>query len=354
MGAVAAVMRRLSYKDVIDFCGDPDAREAWWGDAEGDPPYVLPLFDVCRAIFRVSSGTAGLDAARFRQCWRDAVERHASAMVSGNVLRCVSEGSLPGHNLAREVWRRGRPEMLEEVDATIGADPRATRGAIEPRHTMSCFGELNDLAFERVRGELEALRARQQACWEGMEELPNKTHTRVSGDLVLDTNFFVDLLEEMGGRGHDSTRPWCTASRARQVLCSQRQRLVDALTTGGRSGKLIVPTVVLIETYGVVRRGTRSSYPNALRVMNEIEALGDGWRHAASFRFYDEDPIQVVDAFLALVEAVQYAVDRGRWSITDALVLAHGLREGCPVISGEWVDKTDWAPVAAHFPWLKP
>lgn len=179
------------------------------------------------------------------------------------------------------------------------------------------------------------------------------TLAHLSGDLVLDTNFFVDLLEEIGRRGPQATA-WCSGRRARQVLCTQRQRLIDALNTGGRSGKLIVPTVVLIETYGAVRRGVQTSYPNALRVMSEIETQGDGWRHAAAFRFHDEDPMQVVDAFLTLIEAVQGEIDRSRWSITDALVLAHGLREGCPVISGEWIDKTDWAPVAARFSWLRP
>jgi hypothetical protein len=177
-----------------------------------------------------------------------------------------------------------------------------------------------------------------------------------SADLVLDTNFFVELLEDSPAEGSLVRLP-CLSGRPARSLRGARLRYERILTSQGAAGKLVVPTAVLVETYGIVRaNGPRNgTYRNAHHVMNAIVLEGSDW---PLWRVFEFEPltIDVLDAFLGLHEVLlEGEPDPNRWpDFTDAFVLAHGLVHQCPVISGEWVDKDDWGAVRRLLPRLVP
>lgn len=119
-------------------------------------------------------------------------------------------------------------------------------------------------------------------------------------------------------------------------------------------GKLIVPVSVLIETYGVVYVKDPVKYGHAQTIMDIMRREGDAWRLWTAFDF-EAWSLDVLGAHMTLHEAlIEHEPEQSKWpSFTDGLVLAHGIRNRCPIASAEWIDKPEWEPVRRLFPWLR-
>jgi hypothetical protein len=117
-----------------------------------------------------------------------------------------------------------------------------------------------------------------------------------------------------------------------------------------------VPVSVLIETEGVIARDmdSRQKYQRADKVLRHMAALPHQSRSVA-FSFEAMDP-DTFTAFLCLLERlVQDGVPGDWWpTLGDALVLAHGIANGCPVASYEWINKDEWrrTQIDQAFPYL--
>jgi hypothetical protein len=340
--------------DALGYCkGSSEHREGLWRQAERlgeNPAYCLPIFELCRAVhFGAREGGKRFDVAGFRDCWQALVEGHQGRRaVSGCLLRLLDGGDESSDNVPLHVWSRAKAG--EPFDRLRHRDPRDQ--VRDPRPFTECFRNLDALAVEEV-GRLEE--------WERQwsYDLPELSESMfgVAGparSLVLDTNFFVDLLDELMPDGSLLAMP-CQAGRPASKLGGASRAFAEALRSRGASGKLIVPAAVLVESYGIVHvKGVRR-LTNAADVMARIQNQGSDWPLWDVFAF-PALSFEVFEAFLYLHEEMACAeLPRDEWpDFTDAIVLAHALVERCPVVSAEWTEKQDWKQVKRLFPWLVP
>ena len=358
-------MELLRDDDALGYCAGTRAqRDALWeraGASAACPAYLLPIFELCRLIHFGAREGKRFDVAGFRDCWGDVVLAHEErSAASGCLLRLLDGGDDGSDNLPRDVWSRA--ELSRErvlIDERGGDDPRDR--ARDPWPFLVSFRALSDVALAGVIEEEEWERQWGHALSELPEAAPEPPRPiahaegQPTEDLVLDTNFFVELLDELPEDGRVTRLP-CQTGRAAEQLGSAQRRFRQILSTRGLSGKLIVPVAVLVETVGIVRvKGrNRATYTNADRVMRVMELHGGDWPLWGAFQFQALS-LEVLDMYLRIHEEMAGRVpDRHDWpDFTDAFVLAHGLLNGYPVISGEWTDKTDWNAVRRIFPHLR-
>jgi len=347
-------MEVLRQSDALGYCkGSSEHREGIWRQAERlgeNPAYCLPVFELCRAIhFGARESGKRFDIAGFRDCWQELIEGHgARSAERGCLLRLLDGGEESSDNLPLLVWSRATRSDPDDLLRTH--DPRDS--GRDPRPFTECFRNLEGLALEAVVRQPEWERQWRYS----LPELPETAYGSVhpTRDLVLDTNFFVDLLDELTPDGSLLTMP-CQTGRAASKLGGASRRFTDALRSGGASGKLIIPAAVLVESYGIVHVKGLGRYPNASDVMGRIQRHGSDWPLWDVFAF-PALTFEVFEAFLHLHEEMaRRGLPRDEWpDFTDAIILAHGLVERCPVVSAEWTEKQDWKQVKRLFPCLFP
>lgn len=352
-------MEMLTEGDARGYCaGSLARRDEFWQRVQASgarPAFLMPIFELCRAIHFGSRSGRRFDIGSFRECWQDLVDAHEdlrASLYAGCLLRLLDGGDDTSDNLPFEVWLHADvSEEPRDEDPPLG-DPRDRLR--DPRPFRDCFRALGSRALEDVIEEPELDREWLYT----LPELPEKElNWRVAadadqGDIVLDTNFFVDLLDELPEDGRLTVIP-CQRGDSAIKLGGANRLFQSALNTRGRSGKLIVPSAVLIETFGIVRKKDPVSHANADLVMRAIATHGSDWPLWEAFAFRGLS-IEVFEAYLFLHEEMaKREPDTSLWpDFTDAFVLAHGLQEACPVISGEWRNKKDWDAARQIFPYL--
>lgn len=317
------------------------------------PALLVPVYELCRAVHFGSR--AGLRLGHFRDCWHQLAQWHLGQCSDGYLLRLL-ELAGEEQGLLHEVWRHGRlepAEFLEEQPLAQGPsrpDPRELRR--DPPALRACFRKLGE-RWRKLLADVPEHTRRWELTWP--DELPCKELFELpDGDLVLDTNFFVHMLDALPLDGDLSrSQPW-QDSRVQQVLLGARAHFRRALVERGFANKLIIPASVLVEAYGVTH--ARRKHPHARDVLERMATQQDDW---PLWNAFDFEPLSlgVFGAFLGLHELlVEQVEDRSQWpDFPDALVLAHALYNGCAVVSGEWVDKPHcWEAVRAHYPFLHP
>ncbi|MEO5729164.1 MAG: hypothetical protein ABI134_19075 [Byssovorax sp.] len=344
--------------DASAYCtGNFARREEFWQRAQmsnARPAFLLPIFELCRAIHFGARNGKRFDIGAFRDCWQDLVDTHEALapLNAGCLVRLLDGGADTSDNLPLDVWSYADVSEDSGDEEPLLRDPRDRFR--DPRPFRECFRALGGCALEDVYKESALAREWSYT----LPELPGRElNGRVptdanQGDLVLDTNFFVDLLDELPEDGHLTAMP-CQHGHPAAKLGGAIRRFQNALKTRGRSGKLIVPSAVLIETFGIVRKKNPANHANADLVMKAMEVGGSDWPLWEAFAFRGLS-VEVLDAYLFLHEEMAQRVpEADRWpDFTDAFVLAHGLVEACPVISGEWRQKEDWDQVGKMFPYL--
>lgn len=344
--------------DARAYCtGNSTRREEFWQRAQvsdARPAFLLPIFELCRAIHFGARNGKRFDVGAFRDCWHDLVDTHdtLAPLNAGCLVRLLDGGDDTSDNLPSDVWSHSDVSEDSGDEEPPLRDPRDRLR--DPRPFRECFRALGSRAREDVIEEPEGVRAWVYT----LPELPgNVLNGRVTadadqGDLVLDTNFFVDLLDELPENGRLTGMP-CQRGDSATKLGGANRLFQNALTTRGRSGKLIVPSAVLIETFGIVRKKNPANHANAALVMNAMAVGGSDWPLWEVFAFRGLS-VEVLNAYLFLHEEMAQRVpDTDRWpDFTDAFVLAHGLVEVCPIISGEWSKKGDWDEARKIFPHL--
>jgi hypothetical protein len=352
-------MNVLSEGDASGYCtGNLARREEFWQRAQASdarPAFLIPIFELCRAIHFGARNGKRFKISDFRDCWQNLVDTHEtlrSSLYVGCLVRLLDGGDDMSDNLPLDVW------AYADVSEEPGDEELPLRDSRDrhrdPRPFRESFRALGSRAHEDVIEEPALAREWSYT----LPELPGKElNGRVpayadQGDLVLDTNFFVDLLDELPEDGHLTGIP-CQHGHSAIKLGGANRLFQNALRTQGRSGKLIVPSAVLIETFGIVRKKNPANHANADLVMKAMEVGGSDWPLWEAFAFRGLS-VEVLDAYLFLHEEMAQRVpETDRWpDFTDAFVLAHGLVEACPVISGEWRQKQDWDEVRKIFPYL--
>ena len=319
------------------------------------PVKVLPIFEVCRALhFGAVNGHIQPDL--FRTCWSTLVNELSLRLEYGHLIHVAygqSEAALLGEagHLLTDILSIGQVTIPKEDS---GLDPRTRQK--EHRALTKRFRRLHELAVKHLEAMDESYRG--WAC-EPLDDLPDidflqykkeaEGSKESQADLVLDTNNLIDLLNTLPDDGQ-----WTGSLRLPDRLSERAVRWFRRiLSQQGASGKLIVPISALEEAERVINyRQNHQKYLQARLVLKEIES-SPVWPLRTAFHF---EPFShnTLSAFVTLYEQlVKHKIPRDGWpDFGDALVLAHGIANGCPVASSEWLEKNDWAAVGAIFDYL--
>lgn len=316
--------------------------------ADARPVRVLPIFEICRALhFGAINGAIRPNA--FRTCWSSLVDELFSRADRGYLVH-VAVGESQVGRMVTEILAIGQVEI--EQEDLKGRDPRVRRN--DHRALTERFRRLHKLALAELESIDESYRG-----WECQppDYLPDiqfsprteeeKDEEDLVADLVLDTNNLIDLLNALPLDGQ-----WTGKLRLPDRLSERASRWFRTiLSRAGLAGKLIVPISALEEAERVINyRRNRTKYKQARLVLNEI-GYNPVWPLRNAFYF---QPLshEMLSAFVALHEQL-VAHKATQWpDFGDALVLAHGLANRCPVASNEWFEKADWAAVEAIFDYL--
>lgn len=338
-------MQILGEEEVGEFCAAEAERRddllAAQTAQKRRPAYLLPWFELCNYVHS-RARLKRLDVGAFRRCWSALVSGHFENSGDGFLVH-LDDGAMDADELLKTVYALRRPPPREQN----------RRGDARDRNhdwkEEVLRGRLRDLQ-ERAVLELNA-RVIHEIGWHWdctpPDELPERKHLAHIDfiDTVLDTNVLVELLNELPV----PEQPGTPLSKLAEPI---RVRLLPALSGG--FGKLIVPITVLIETEGVIAANV-GDYQRADKELRRMAAQPHHSRYAA-FAFESMN-IETFVAFLHLIERlVEANVPRDWWPpLGDALVLAHGISNGCPVASYEWLHKDEWRRTQLHeaFPYLE-
>jgi hypothetical protein len=269
----------------------------------------------------------------------------------GHLIHLAYGGSEAGE-LLPDLLKIGQVALSK--DEAADGDSRARKK--DHRALTERFRRLHELAVKYLEGMDESYRG--WAC-EPLDELPKvdffhhkkeaEDDEESMADLVLDTNNLIELLNKLPLNGQ-----WTGSLRLPSRLSDKAARWFRRiLSQQGFAGKLIVPISALEEAERVINyRQNRLKYKLARLVLKEIES-SPVWPLRTAFHF---EPFShnTLSAFVALYEQlVKHKIPTNGWpDFGDALVLAHGIANGCPVASNEWLEKEDWAAVGAIFDYL--
>ena len=308
---------------------------------------LLPWFELCFFVLSAARREQ-LKVDAFRACWADFAARHADMKSTAGFLLYVGD------------WDAGEDDLLTvlhelERPPSRAPDPRKDARDRDDdwkeevlRHR---FRALHEMAIRRLSQRFKG--KKHWRTYRRLDELPESELVALADsvegsvpDIVIDTNVLVELLNVLPVRDQSGTRLDLSALDE-----PFRTRLAPALSGG--FGKLIVPVSVLIETEGVIATKGQK-YQRADKVLRHLAALPHRARSAA-FSFEPMD-VDTFAAFLHLIELlIETRVPRERWpALGDALVLAHGIYNRCPVASYEWLNKDHWrrAQLPEVFPYL--
>jgi len=113
---------------------------------------------------------------------------------------------------------------------------------------------------------------------------------------------------------------------------------------------MIVPANVLEEAERVASRSEQYRQAREVLLGIAIDPDRPAWR-AFVFRPLTQ---RVLSAFICLIDRLleEFRNAERFPHFGDALVLAHGIAEECPVASSEWNEGEDWSSVSQVFQWM--
>lgn len=345
-------MQLLSQDDIADYCAsDPAEHHERIAalDEQDRPCVILPILELC-AQLHVQARRGGFKVSLFRDCWESLVGVHNIFYYGGNgeALVLLADADLEEANLARLV-RRIPPLTME-------SGPR--------RSARDSEQESNDYKEEVLKDRLRALRDQIRRTRDSRLDysvfahhawppdfLPEVSAPTETGDTVLDTNVFVQLLTTVLEVRAGSPVP-------REIFPGLSEsfyaRIVAPLSgTYGAAGKLIVPLSVLVEAEGVIR-AKPTQYQRASSALRDLAMNDEGpiWN---AFDFQRPGP-EVLAAFLEMEESFMDAglLDADWPFLGDTLVFAHGIANACPIASFEWIHKPEWVRtgITSSYPFL--
>jgi hypothetical protein len=326
-------MRILDDQQILEYCSlNIVEREAHLSTIDIEPlkPVVaLPVFELCRAAyFLVHRIRAQVNY--FRDCWSYVSNWHQ-----------LNQGY--GYNI----------HVYENVEENIVRE-FVELGEVQPDLTIQDHKDLVIRIRNLQKKGIHLWDDENQHPWaanppEGMS-VPVHLYESPEDDLslVIDTNNLLKILNEIPDDLNILRNPSLSGILPDKI----RQRVRNLFERPyGLRGRLIIPEVVLEESERVSRTKP-SEYSGAFRTLHAI-ALNPESPLWQAFRF--ESLSQTVfECFLQLLEGlVPHSTADTPWpGYADLLILSHGLANGCPIASNEWVGGGDWNVVRRAFPQL--
>lgn len=332
-------MKTLIDCDIIEYCLSPAKERQEVLEQAADnlykPAYALPTFELCRSLHLLVK-LNNVTPNDFRSCWAKLSELH---LQYGEFFIHVSEHSMD--NPPRDILSLSR----ELKDDAPWEDPEKYW---DGHHHL-----VQRLRWLHSREELEGW------WWahppEGRGDIPVLKNVPESGDVVLDTNNLLELLNVLPTNGmgvNAQTLRFPSTSR----LSPRAIRLFrDIVQSYGAFGHFIVPICVLEEVDWVANKlENRVRYQQARTVLESMRMNLD----MPLWNVFYFEPIsqEILDHFIYLYERLTVGAGYPqKWGdFGDMLVLAFGLYHGSKIASNEWFEGDDdvWDVVRTIFPYL--
>jgi len=322
--------------EIIEYCkSSTDERQRQVSDlpyVSIKPVYVLPIFEVCRA-FHLLYKYYQIKPGCFRKCWAN-----LSKSYWGEWLH-VSE--YPKDNFAREIR-----QIIRKVE--------------NPDHfpcgeTAQKYWGFNRPLTERIR----ALVRRETIVEDEIRtingpyvfDFPVGFHKEDSEDIVIDTNNFIELLNQLP---EDGLGVNLDEMHFPKRLSEKAVRLFKTIIRSyGIPNRLIVPLIVIEETERVVNY--EKNFEKYKKARSVIQAMAfDPNLPLWNMFFFEPLNQDVFECLLQLYEGLYSPRAEKQYSpgFADAIILAHGIYNRCAVASNEWFEKDDWKYIAGIFPYL--
>ena len=296
------------------------------------PVYTLPVFEMCRAL-HLAVKYHKMAPAEFRECWGNFSEAYWGEWL--HVSEYPSE-----KNLAVETW---------ELKKDFGENEKED---VPCENSPDHYWDGHTLLTLRLRTLCQEEPSDKMNCWMANEPDGRRNSSCLSesssGDLVMDTNNLLDMLNCMPKDGYIRGKIHFP-SRLSEKATRWFNRIIES---SGGYGKFIVPLSVLEETERISR--IKLKYKQA---RNAIDAICNHPERPLwdlfSFQSLTQD---IFDCFQLLYEKLYSPHVKNHISIPslgDTLVAAHGIYNGCPIASNEWFEKKEWSGLAREFPFLE-
>jgi hypothetical protein len=307
----------LSQADIRQYCGLlPNLRQTRLEELaqiEERPVHLLPTFQLGSA-FSEMARDLNIRPAVFRECWGNFSQLHNNLGWDGYPIWLESYAWSEDEGGEIEVYRvlKEYPYITPPADDLEPGQnhlPLTIRLDTLNRHTIEW---LSNIDFETRKWRTDPL----------PETLAHPTVIQPRGDLsvVMDTNGLLPLLNQLSPDAR-----WPLPLRPQDGLMPGASRRCHELLSGDKSAKIIIPLIVLEETMRVADR-RQDVFPNVPRVLDAIltEQNEPLW---AAFEF-EPLSLEVFECYLRLQEVVDLY-------LADAMVVAHAVRNQCPLISAE-------------------
>ena len=332
-------MQQLTDCQILEYChSTPEERESeFQRAAENDykPVYQMPVFELCHTLHLLVKHY-DVSPSHFRGSYAGFCDKHLGI---GEYFIHVPED----HPEDMVVKLLRMPHKLPEDGFAPCGDPEIYWG--HNKHLIYRLKSLTAASIEELSGWWEANPP------EGNSEPPLPKGAE-SQDVVLDTNNFLELLNQLPANGFTSVADIRLPTRLSEDAREKIQKIVDSY---GAIGKFIIPLSVLEEAEWVAnRRDNFEKYENVRKVLHSIRMQKENplW-NIFSFEAINQE---IFEYFLFLYERLEAAkVNFDDFDdFGDLLVLAHGLYHGCKIASNEWFEgKPDvWDLAKGFFPFL--
>ena len=332
-------MRTLIDCDIIEYCLNTHAERQKVLDEAAEslykPVYALPTFELCRSLHLLTK-LYNVAPNDFRACWAELSEVHRQ---NGEFYIHVPQ--YPMDNPPRDILKLG----YQLADDAPCEDPEKYW---DDHHHL-----VQRLRWLHPKEELEGWwRAHPP---EGELAHPNLHNLSNGGDLVIDSNNLLELLNQLPVEGMGIDIRAIRFPRRCRLSRKAIRHFKFIIESYGGAGHIIVPICVLEEVEWVSNKPeNRGKYQRAREVLHamSIDLESPLWN------IFDFEPMtqEIFDHFIYLYEFLStYATSRPSWGdFGDMLILAFGLYHGCKIASSEWFEgKPDvWNMVRQNFPYM--
>lgn len=335
--------------DIRSYCEQAGMLQRALDDAQAQPSppaYTLPIFEICRFVYFDALRTFAPPGA-FVECWNSFLGDYWQRPNAEALLHlALSDDELEATNILRRLIETPLHHGVQPAQPAR-RDPRNRDG--EHTELTARLRELQSRISETFSNEERRRYCVPPDCvsenaFDGIE-VP-------AGDLVLDTNIFIEVLNQL--RIDDQLRVTLSLSDRIHRSSAQIERVLrDKLAGFGSRGKLIVPICVLEEAHRVINKPEHDrAYRRARALWQQIMLSYDAPRWSG-FAFQPLT-LNTLDALLYLCDQlIKHETHVDDWpDFGDALVLAHALSQPCRLVSTEWTEKAEWVAVRRLVPAL--
>ena len=334
-------MQFLTDCEILEYChSNLEERDASFQravDNQAKPIYQLHMFELFHAS-HVMIKHYGKSPKDFRKGWWEFCEKH---IASGEFFIHVREEdplknlkgilSIPT-DVPEELPERCEEESVYWCNAKFIYRLQAAR----------------DLVYKASLNE--DLISWNATPPEGKQEPPDPEE-RSGGDIVVDANILIDLLNELPEDGNLTTNEIKLPDTISEAT---RRKIINIIKAYGSREKLIIPDCVLEETYRVSNyESNKEKYKNVSKVLRAILINNKPLWNVFQIEAMSQE---VFDYFIFLYEKMELTgVDLESFDdFADLIVLAHGLSHGGKIASDEWihVKKGPWQVIAPIYSFL--